>query len=312
MSAASDGQLFAVGDWNSCRNGRLVAFNSSNGSFRDHGDCPGGGNTSPHPRQVPAIDEINNSVHFGSTQLCSVDMDTLINNWDEAGGSYIGGQGIAIDQAGNVYYATNTGGGNTGQVRSYTASGAFRWQRGFSTSDSPEVLAIADSKLLLYFKDIQSLVAWDTVTGADITTGDWPVAGFTRAVVDESGTIYASGVSTAEVIALHPDGSEEWRIDLADEGASEAHVDFVAAGGLLLVRSDSILLALNTENAGEAIWNFPAGARIKVPVALDSEGHVVIFDDNKMLYVLDTSINYADSEWPVAEFADSRNSSKAR
>jgi hypothetical protein len=72
----------------------LIAFNSSDGSISwDHGDCPGGENSSPHPPKIPALDETANSVYFGSTYLCSVVMDSGVNNWSKSGGSYIGSIG---------------------------------------------------------------------------------------------------------------------------------------------------------------------------------------------------------------------------
>ena len=128
VSVGANGLIYAVGDWNSCRNGRLVAFHNYDGSIVwDHGDCPGVGNTSPHPRQTPALNEALNSLHFGSSCLCSVDMCTGDNNWSASGGRYIGEGGIAIDSLNNVYYGTNNGAGGTNLVRSYSSGGSFRW-----------------------------------------------------------------------------------------------------------------------------------------------------------------------------------------
>ncbi|MBF0148341.1 MAG: hypothetical protein HQL84_18675 [Magnetococcales bacterium] len=115
-SVGSNGMIYGMGDWNECGNGRLVAFNGNDGSIVwDHGDCPGGGNSSPHPRQVPALDEAFNSVYFGSSQFCSVDMTTKVNNWSKSGGYYIGGMGIGIDTVGNIYYGSYNGVGSSSQ-----------------------------------------------------------------------------------------------------------------------------------------------------------------------------------------------------
>src|SRR5205823_5579654 len=108
-----------------------VAFNASNGSIVwDHGDCPGlGDNFSPHPRQTPALNEALNSIYFGSSYLCSVNMNSGANNWAMSGGRYIGEGGVAVDSQQNIYYGTNTGSSSDNFLRSFSSVGTFRWEQ---------------------------------------------------------------------------------------------------------------------------------------------------------------------------------------
>ena len=152
-SVGRNGLIYAEGDWNACGNGRLVAFNAIDGSIKwDHGDCPGNNYSSPHPRQKPALNDNLNSLYFGSSYLCSVNMDTGVNNWSELGGNYIGEGGIAIDLQQNIYYGTNSGtnsGVNSNNiVRSYTSAGVFRWE---------QIVGVRGSKIMAIMQQFRAL-----------------------------------------------------------------------------------------------------------------------------------------------------------
>jgi hypothetical protein len=104
-SISSDGTIYTVGDWNSCGDGIVTAHRSSDGTLL-WSRRSSSGVYSPHPRNVPAINESLNSVYFGSSGLFSLNMQTGTINWVKSGGEYIGGCGMAIDYYENVYYAT--------------------------------------------------------------------------------------------------------------------------------------------------------------------------------------------------------------
>ncbi|MDY7092622.1 MAG: PQQ-binding-like beta-propeller repeat protein [Acidobacteriota bacterium] len=305
-SIGANGVLYAVGDWNSCLNGRLVAINSDDGSVKwDHGDCPGGGNTSPHPRQVPALDETRNAVHFGASRLCSTDMESSENLWDVDGAYFIGGKGLVIDNNGSVYMGTQTY--TTNRLTAFTSTGALIWDRGAGGANfGPEIQGLANDTLILHHpSQLYSLIGWNRATGQE----RWRHEGFSRPIVDEAGRIYAGGVGTPEVLALTADGNEEWRVTLPEEFLPPILIDFLDSTGFVYARSGSSLLAIRTED-GALAWSFEADARLDVGAVLDADGRIVLSDSQAMLYVLDTRLDYAQSEWPIALYANRRHTAK--
>ncbi len=309
MSMGANGLLYAVGDWNNCGNGRLVALNASNGSTAwDHGDCPGGGNTSPHPRQVPALDEALNSVYFGSSMLCSVDMNSGVNNWAASGGFYIGEKGLAVDSAQNIYYGSSNGGaGADGKISSYTSAGAFRWERALPGRAESGIVGMTLGDALLLRSQYPSgastrLLAWDT-NGNDL----WFADNLDRAVTDTAGNIYASSVTGADIVALDFNGIERWRRILP--GATSARLDFVDNAGRLYARGNNVLYALNSAD-GTIVWTFTADASLGVGAVLDQFGHILLADSASNLYLLDTALEYSVSPWPVAQYGNQRHTGK--
>lgn len=307
-SVGANGLVYAVGDWNSCADGRLVAFNTSNGIIAwDHGGCPGpaGDITSPHPRQVPAINEALQSIYFGSTGLCSVTMNSGVNNWVQYGGGYLGAGGMAIDSQQNVYYGTSGFGLTTNVIRSYTSTGAFRWELTVGTRGS-SIMGVMPGDILLidYTSDTgaQYLLALDSNKNTK-----WQVANVTRPVLDSAGNVYVSSVAGADVASLNPDGSQRWGVTLPNE--TVARVDFVDNQGHVYVRGSKKLYALNTSD-GSVFWPFIADADLSVGAVLAPSGHIFFSDINGNKYLLDTCLSYANSAWPSAEFGNRRHTEK--
>ena len=306
VSVGSNGLIYALGDWNFCGNGRLIAFNSSDGSVLwDHGDCPGGSGNSPHPRQVPAIDKGLNSLYFGSNYLCSVDMDSGINNWSASGGYYIGARGIAIDSQNNVYYGSNSGASGDTLIRSFTGVGLFRWDKFFAGEHGPTIMGILSGDTVLAFHQANNnrLLAWESSNGNDL----WYANNFERFVTDESGYIYSSSATGADVVSLYPNGPERWRKTIP--GATWVAVDFVDNTGHIYIRANNTLHALNSLN-GSIEWSFNADADLLVPATLVTEGRIFLSDNNSNIYLLDTSLDYATSSWPLAQYGNRRHTQK--
>jgi murein DD-endopeptidase MepM/ murein hydrolase activator NlpD len=303
--SGENGLLYAVGDWNSCGNGRLVIFNAIDGTiFRDHGDCPGTGNTSPHPRQNPALDRDLDSVYFGSTMLCSVDMDMATNNWASAGGFYIGERGIAVDSSHNIYYATYNG-AMDGRVKvlSFNEIGEFRWEETFSPPNQPRIIGMTkNDTLLLYNPGNNRLQNWDT-NGNQL----WSFENLDLCVTDKAGRLYASASTGSDVVSLNPDGTERWRKRLTD--ATWVKIDFIDNTGHIYVRGNNTLYALSTTN-GDLVWRFSADSELTVASVLLDYGRLLLFDSQQNIYLLDTRLNYAASDWAMANYGNRRHTQK--
>ncbi len=303
VSIGANGLLYSLGDWNSCGNGRLVAFNSTNGSIAwDHGDCPGGGNTSPHPRQTPALDEALNSVYFGSSYLCSVNMDSGVNNWAKAGGYYIGGAGIAIDSSHNVIYGTCNGNWLYSKILSYNNDGVLNWNR--TRSDLPRWIGgmTSDDNILMNFGVSCDLAAWD-INGNAL----WEADNLLFPVTDEAGNIYASSSTGADVVALNADKSERWRRTLPS--ATSSNLGFVDNTGHVYAIGNKVFYAINTVD-GTIAWSYTADADLVVGT-LAPDGRIFLSDANANFYLLDTHLDYAASVWPIAQYGNRRHTGKA-
>lgn len=228
VSVGSSGLVYATGDWNACGRGNLIAVRQSDGEIEwDHDGC---GNTSPHPRQIPAIDESKGSIYFGSSQLCSVNMDTGIDNWNRSGGRYIGGDGIVIDSTGNVSYGTYDRSLNNA-IRSYTSNGDFKWERVVGLSNSVIGAVTANDSLLINFRpssSSQQNAIHEVSTSGN--TSIWPISGIRRPVFGSSGEIYASIAGTSDVVSVDESTkTESWRVTLPS--SDDVLVDFVTVEG---------------------------------------------------------------------------------
>lgn len=291
MAMGANGLIYAVKEWNECGNGNLVAINGNDGSIA--WECNQCG---PHPRQTPALDESLNNVYFGSSSLCSVDMDSGVNNWSESGGGYIGAGGMAIDSSNNVYYGTHSGSGNT-KIRSYSSDGTFRWEKQVSS-----IVAILPGDILLIQSgDSNALLACDN--GGNTL---WQLDNYAGAVVDESGNIYSKDLTSAEIVSINLEGEERWRTGLP--GATATSIYFVDNPGHVYCRGDNVLYAINT-NDGSLAWSFIADVDIRIAV-LVLEGRIFLTDNNNTFYLLDASIDYAPSCWPTA-YGNRRHTQKA-
>lgn len=301
VSVGVNGLLYGVGDWNQCGNGRLVAFNASNGTIAwTHHDC------GPHPRQTPALNDALNSVYFGSSALCSVDMNSGIDNWNIDGGYYIGAKGIAIDSSNNIYYGTHSGAGGNTLIQSITSGGVFRWERGFLSpaQDGPIITGMfSEDTTLLQYAATGDLLVWDN-NGNDL----WQAGNLERPVTDKARNIYASSRLGADVVSLNSTGSERWRRTLP--GATWAKMDFVDNTGHVYARGNNVLYQLNSAD-GSIAWSFAADADLAVGAALTRGGRIFLSDMDANLYLLDTQLNYSISAWPVAEYGDGRHTEKA-
>lgn len=301
VSVGVNGLLYGVGDWNQCGDGRLVAFNASNGNIAwTHHDC------GPHPRQTPALNDALNSVYFGSSALCSVDMNSGIDNWNIDGGYYIGAKGIAIDSSNNIYYGTHSGAGGNTLIQSITSGGVFRWERGFLSpaQDGPIITGMfSEDTTLLQYAATGDLLVWDN-NGNDL----WQAGNLERPVTDKARNIYASSRLGADVVSLNSTGSERWRRTLP--GATWARMDFVDNTGHVYARGNNVLYQLNSAD-GSIAWSFAADADLAVGAALTRGGRIFLSDMDANLYLLDTQLNYSISAWPVAEYGDGRHTEKA-
>ena len=152
--------------------------------------------------------------------------------------------------------------------------------------------------------------AWQVNDGSD-ATGVWPISGFTRPVVDPAGTLYVSRTSAPVVLALSADGSRWWPqpLDLGTEGVGQVALDFIDSAGRLYVRGDRRLFAIDSVTQ-EVLWSFEADETLHVPSVLDAHGHLVLVDMSGKLYVLDTNLEYAGSDWPIAEHGNRRHTGK--
>lgn len=315
VSIAANGTIFAVGDNNECNAGLFFALSLASGSATQVSGCP----NSPHPRVVPPIDDTRSLAYYGSEYLCSVDVDDLSRQTIGSGGYQIGGTGMLLDELGNRFlstYNSNSSSGvkGGGRVKAYKADGTADWTHGFSAPmRSPQLLAVSGDRLYLsHLEDDDTLSAWQTADGQDVP--GWIAQPDTsRMVINANGDLFASRVSTPIVVGLNSDGSVQWSKDLGDEGATWADLDFVDADGILYVRGNEMLFALDGDNEGALLWSEPyeTVGEIHIPAALDADGHIVLFDETSYMYVLDTDLAYADSDWPIALHGTPRHTGAA-
>lgn len=302
-SIGANGLLYGIGDWNECGDGRLVAFNSLNGSIVWNHNTSSSG-YSPHPRQQPAINDALDAVYFGSSYLYSVDMDTSLDTWVKQGGYYIGGRGIAIDSLGNVYYGSNNGSGKDTRIRSYRSDGIFRWEKLFINKSIRVEGVFSDNKVILNNTTDECVTAFDT-EGNELWQIDEPLGRF---IDDESNNIYSTHSKSAEVISWNSDATERWRLILPD--TTWSRVNFVDNSGHIYVTADNILYAVNTSD-GIIEWTFTADADLNVNAVLASGGRIFLSDSNSGIYLLDTSLDYAASAWPIAQYGNRRHTQKS-
>ncbi|MCP4693740.1 MAG: tandem-95 repeat protein, partial [Desulfobacterales bacterium] len=74
-------------------------------------------------------------------------------------------------------------------------------------------------------------------------------------------------------------------------------------------RAGERLYALNTPD-GSIAWVFDADADLNVGAILVPGGRILLADDAGALYLLDASLDYAASAWPVAEYGNRRHTGK--
>ena len=300
VSVATDGTLLGVGDWNQCRNGRLFALAPNDGSVLwETGGCAG----SPHPRQVPVIDDQTNSAIYGTAYLCSVDIATGALNWQSsAAGQYIGGYGIASDSAKNIFVGSI--GGALSELSSVNDSGQVRWRDSYAYSDADHQTVVAisgDDNVLVQRLSPTSVLQYRSgATGSVI----WQVSNLQYPVIGANDTIYAGEETGSDVVALEVSGNEVWRSSVGTGPGT--FVDFVDAEENLYVRSGSDIFLVDGAT-GALLWTFSADADISVPVALNSAGQPFFADATGQAYVLDTCSEYAASTWPVARFGNERH-----
>ncbi|MCP4690533.1 MAG: tandem-95 repeat protein, partial [Desulfobacterales bacterium] len=261
--------IYGVGDWNACRDGRLVGFNHADGAIVwDHGTS--GAGYSPHPRQAPAIDDALGAVYFGTNSLFSVDMNSGSDNWVKSGGYYIGARGMAIDSESNIYYGTHNGSPSSVKIRSFTSDGALRWEQTFPPA-SIHIKAMLPGDVLMLVNYNEKWMKAHDKDGNVL----WSVDNLTKPAVDEAGNIYASNIAGPDVVSLGADGAERWRRSLP--GAERVHLDFIDASGRVYARAGERLYALNTPD-GSIAWVFDADADLNVGAILVPGGRILLAD----------------------------------
>ena len=305
VSVAEDGTVLATGDWNECRNGRLLAYEPVLGSILWQ---TGGCTSSPHPRQVPLIDDGNDSAIYGTRYLCSIDIATGSLNWVSGNtGQYIGGYGIVADNDGNISYGTI--GSFLSEITSMTSAAAVRWRDSYSytNADHQAVVAVTgnDDLLVQRLSPTSVLQLRNGSMGAVV----WQAANLQYPVIGANGDLFAGTEVGNEVVALDLSGNELWRVTVGT--ASSTFVDFATAENNLYVRGGNNVSLLEGAT-GTILWTFTADANVSIPVALNDEGHPFFIDDIGQAYVLDTCSEYQTmSPWPVARHGNERHTGTA-
>ena len=292
--------VYATGDWNECHDGRLAAFEPTTGEILwDIGTVDYG--YSPHPRQAPAINDLLKSVYFGSSYLFSVNMDTGTNIWVKPGGYYIGGAGIAIDTNNNIYYGTYDK--NLGKITCFSGDGVSKWSIGFPTV-GVRLVAILENDTIMVRPSSGILMALDNSDGHTL----WEISGLANPVCDKSGFIFVQSTESPDIVSLTSEGQERWRCHLNGKGTPQ--LDFIDNSGLLYARLENKLYAIHRES-GLIDWVFVADADLTVSSVLIPGGRILLSDANRMLYCLDTKLDYEASSWPVARYGNRRHTQKA-
>jgi len=314
VSVGANGIVYAEGDWNSCGNGILVAFDSTDGAILwENNGC----GSSPHPRQIPALDEELGCLYFGSNNLCSVDMETGINNWSVSGHYYIGEPGTAIDSTGNIYFATATGYADqnpNSRIRSYESNQTFRWEKNYSGVYAFLAGVINNDIILVGYVDDYNngtyddlrLIAYDN-DGNDL----WSVLDFTgHCCCDDAGNIYVGNYCGNTICSFTLNGEPRWCSTL--EGAIWVSADFVDNDGHLYARGTNKLCVIDT-TTGEVDWYFDADAEFDnaCGLTLDPDGHLFFSDSDATLYLLDTNLEYSVSAWPITRYGNRRHTEKS-
>ena len=227
---------------------------------------------------------------------------TAANNWEAPDvGHLIGERGIAINSVGNIFHATHDGAGENGLIRAFSPDGTTLWIKEF-TNVRPGILGVtAHDELLAQVG--ADLVAWN-INGDQV----WREPGVGRPVIDASGNIYVSGLTTPKIVSFTSEFGLRWELPLAE--AASVSVDFSGDDGRVYVRADNRLLAVN--GSGGIVWTFEAGASLCIGAALDAHGHVFLQDEENTAYLLDTCVDYAAAAWPKAVHGNRRHTHKAQ
>jgi hypothetical protein len=301
VSIASNGIVFAVGDWNECANGRMVAFAPDNGS--ELWQATGGGD---HPRHVVAVDDALGMAYHGAQPLLLIDYlsptvlgGVVVNN----GGFYIGARGIALDRSGNIYTGVHSGAGGSTAIFSVNVAGDERWIIPVNGEDAPQVAAISDAGFLL-LSDAHHLLAWSTSDGSEI----WTASHCGNPVIAPDGAIYCNATTNGEIIALTSDGGERWRVQVP--GFKNLALDFIDGNGTLYGHGANRLVALNSAD-GSVCWSFEAQTNIAAQVVVANGGRLFLADLSGNYYILQTEFRHAASSWPVALYGNRRHTMKA-
>jgi YD repeat-containing protein len=295
VSVSSGGIVFGVGDWNQCGNGRLVTFTLSDGFvLLEYGG------QGPHPRHVAALDENSNTLYHGVAPFLAYNYVSHSESWSAFIGYDIGGKGIAIDAAHNIFVGSYNGGGN---LVSLTPGGALRWSMPFLNNDGPIILGVVGTNTLLVDNN-GIFEARDAGTGAV----SWQVAGLDNPVADISGNLYCNTISSSEIVSYDLAGNERWRTALQD--AAKVCVDFIDVNEIVYAHATNRLFAFSAPS-GQLLWTFFADAAIGTPPVLGYGGRIVLSDTLGNYYLLNSATTYAPSSWPVARYANRRHTAKA-
>lgn len=297
VSVTGNGLVFGVGEWNECRDGRLVAFAANDGAMLWEYGASG-----PHPRHIAALDEANATVYHGSNPFLAYNYISRTERWNGSG-YYIGAKGIAIDDLGNVYTGWHSGVGGSSRLSSYTPSGVGRWVQEYSNPEGPSLLAFV-SPATLFVEHEGKLQAWDSSNGLVV----WEAEALDNVISDPNGNLFCNSTVASELVSLTAGGNERWRTAISN--APSISLDFIDSDGRLYAHGTNLLFALSASN-GAVLWQFKTDAPIGSPAVLGVGGRIVVSDVDGGYYVLDTTNNYAPSSWPVARYGNRRHTGKA-
>ncbi|MDF1553743.1 MAG: PKD domain-containing protein [Deferrisomatales bacterium] len=293
VSVNQDGLVLGTGDWNQCGDGYLAALHSATGGIAWTQGTSGVG-YSPHPRQVPAVDDALGAAYFGSSYLFSVDTASGTDNWVRSGGYNIGSGGMAVDSAGNVYYGSHNGSGNDDQLRSYTSAGVLRWARTYLDQGVRLLGILGGDRIALAESGGDRLNVVDT-GGTTV----WEAPGAPEWLVgDAAGNVYVGDQGVDAIVSFDTNGTERWRFTIP-AAMTLRGVDLVDDQGHLYVRADNVLLVLDTVDGGMT-WMFEAAGPLYSTVALTPGGRLFVSDQAANVYLLGTAVDYAAGPWSTA------------
>lgn len=298
IALTASGIAFVVGERKDCGIGRLIAISASNGHFLWQL-----ANAAPRPQSIPGINDAVTSVYYGAHPCCAVEYSRAIARWKMDAGTDVEDGGIAIDSQGNVFLASHVESDTPETVvASISDSGVLNWTRSVSGVDGLDIVAIPTRSILL-LQTRSALLAWDSTTGADL----WSAAALQHPVTDPRGNLYCNTSEQPQLVSLSTNGVERWRVTL--DTTSPLTLDFIDEYDVLYARAGKTIFAVSAQN-GTLLWTYSASTLLVGNAVLGYGGRLVLSDADGTYVILNTTVNYALSSWPIATYGNRRHTSK--
>ena len=122
--------------------------------------------------------------------------------------------------------------------------------------------------------------------------------------------IFAQGVrmEVRKLFSFTSNGTERWRSPI--QGATSVNIQFIDKQGRVYLTDNNRKLHSIDTSTGSITWSFQSDSNLLWAI-LAPGGKIFMQDDQSTFYWLDTTLDYAQSSWPVAMYGNRRHTMKA-